>query len=709
MMNDAAEVVIFASLPMSLTYLAVPGLKPGMRVEVDVRGSRRIGVIIDILTSEREDLKPIGAVLDEEPLVPEAVLELLKWCARYYHASLGACLQLAFPPYLREARSVALKLPQRVVRGAHQPLKLGKRQQQVFMSVPQDGIGLSQLKDLVPGCQPALKTLLAQGYLELVEDCDPGCVCLPPPAYTAEQAAAIEHIERLRDAGGYHCLLIRGITGSGKTEIYLEAARQTLEAGRDVIYLVPEIALTPQSIARIRERLPFETALLHSGLSEAQRAHEFIKASSGCARCVIGTRSAIFAPLKNLGLIVVDEEHDPSYKQSEGVTYNARDLAMLRASRAGALCLLGSATPSLETVGRAEKGEIELIRLNQRATGASLPPVSVVDMRDQSGVLSERLKQEISATVERGEQALIFINRRGFSPAIICSGCGEAARCRRCDCNLTYHRAKGLAICHHCGQSLRLPEVCPSCGCLEMAPVGLGTERVMAELAEDLPGLRLLKMDTDEITTPRQLDTALSAIRAGQVDVIVGTQMIAKGHDFELLTLVGVVNAEQMLYLPDFRAGERTFQQIVQVAGRAGRHRHNTRIVLQTRIQGHPLISAIANYDYDAMLVQERAARAAAAMPPFVHLARLVFSGSESGPVGEQARLAAKQAGGVRDVRVLGPAPAPLGMLRNQYRWQVLLSASDRSCLHQAVSRIEKLTLPHGLKRRIDIDPYDMY
>ncbi|OPZ59615.1 MAG: Primosomal protein N' [Deltaproteobacteria bacterium ADurb.Bin510] len=707
MSTATAEVVIFASLPQSLSYQARPGLKPGQRVQVDVRGGLRMGVVVGLGPSEREDLKPIAEVLDAEPLVPAAVLDLLKWCARYYHASLGACLQLAFPPYLRQAKSIALKPPQVVRRTAHAPIRLGSRQQQVYAAVPPEGIALGQLKERVPGAQAVLKSLIERGYLELSE-LAPSYATTPPPNFTAEQAAAVADIETARTAGAYRCLLLEGVTGSGKTEVYLAAARATLAAGRDVIYLVPEIALTPQTVSRIRARLNCEVAVSHSGLTEAQRAVEFMKAASGRARCVLGTRSAIFAPLRDPGLIIVDEEHDPSYKQSEGVSYNARDLAMLRAQRNGAICLLGSATPSLETMGRAESGEIGLIHLRQRVSGAGLPPVEVVDMRAASGVLSEELKKAVAATVARGQQALLFINRRGFSPAIICSGCGEAMRCRRCDCNLTYHRARGLALCHHCGQSLRLPEVCPSCGCLEMAPVGLGTERVLAEIAAELPAARLLKMDTDEITNPRQLEAALSAIRAHQVDVIIGTQMIAKGHDFERLTLVGVVHAEQMLYLPDFRAGERTYQQMVQVAGRAGRHLNGTRILLQTRIPGHPLIEAIRAYDYQAMLGLERATRQQMAMPPYGHLARVVFSAAAAQLASEQAQLAARQAS-IGGIKVLGPAPAPLALLRGQHRWQLLLSSSERASLHQAVSRLEQLALPAGLRRRIDIDPYDMY
>lgn len=653
MMGSIAEVVVFAAIPKVLSYRVPEECSPciGMRVLVPVRQTKRVGVIIALKTDEeQEGLKDILDLIDPEPLVPPEIIELLVWCSRYYHAGIGACLAMAFPPLLR---------------------KDGRRDD--------GGQGLAQ------------------------ED-HPSS---PPLTYSGDQAHAIKTIASALDKGRFKSFVLHGITGSGKTAVYLACAMQALNAGRSVIYMVPEIALTPQTIMRIRERVPFAMAVFHSGLSPKVRTKEFLKASRGKAHFVLGTRSAIFAPVKDLGLIIVDEEHDGSYKQDDGVPYNARDLAILRAKTHEAVVILGSATPSMDTYARIRTHDSVLLSMTSRIGQAQLPVIDTIDMRGRKEILSEELVAAMEATLARGEQCLLFINRRGFSAAMVCPGCAQVLTCTRCSRSLTYHKARSAAICHYCGFTFPVPEICPACGCMDMRPLGLGTERIMAEAALRLPQARILQMDSDEISTPRKLGAALTSIREQRVDVIVGTQMISKGHDFPHLTLVGVMQAEQLLHMPDFRAVERTFQQVVQVAGRAGRTRPDTRVILQTVIPDHPVIGAITRYDYDAMIREEDASRRLAGLPPFAYMARCVLASLQSGLVEDVVRRAARVTA-LPGVRVMGPSPAPLTMLRGHHRWHMLLTAEKRAKLHLALNKLEQMKIPSQVRLKIDVDPYDM-
>ena len=655
MQGRCADVVIFSAIPKVLTYRVPDDMNPliGSRVVIPVRTSRKVGMVIAINEGvDQEGLKPILDVVDAEPLIPREIIELLVWCSRYYHAGIGACLSLAFPPLLRKGGRID---PDR---------------------------GLLELREKeVPLLQKDIR-------------------------YTPDQEQAIGAIGKAMDSRRFKSMVLHGITGSGKTEVYLACAMQALLSGRSVIYMVPEIALTPQTIARIRERIPWETALFHSGMSPKARAIEFIKVSNGLARFVLGTRSAIFAPVRDIGLIIVDEEHDGSYKQSDGVPYNARDLALVRARQHNAVVVLGSATPSMDTFSRAQK-EAGLITMRSRIGDARLPDIAVIDMRGRKEVLSAELLQAMEDTVAQGEQCLLFINRRGFSAAMVCPGCGKILVCRRCARSLTYHKAKASALCHYCGFFYPVPELCPECGCMDMRPLGLGTERIIEEVQRLLPHGRILQMDSDEITTPNKLARALRSIRERTVDVIVGTQMIGKGHDFPHLTLVGVVHAEQLLYLPDFRAVERTFQQVVQVAGRAGRTRPDTRVLIQTLIPDHPVIRAIARYDYRGMIEAEEQTRREAGFPPFAYMARCIFSALKPGAAEGVAQQVAKSLHNT-GVRIMGPAPAPIAMLRGAQRWHILLTASKRPLLHKAIDRLEKIKVPSSVRLKIDVDPYDM-
>jgi primosomal protein N' (replication factor Y) len=649
---NVAEVVVFSGMPKVLSY-GIPKdfcLSRGMRVKVPLRNSVKTGLIIEITSEEKEGLRDVIVSLDPIPLIPEDIIDLLAWTSKYYHASIGATMQLAFPPLVRK------------------------------------GMDMEKI--------PAGKTVLNRD----IED---------PPEHTNEQVNAIKTIGDLIEKKRFHVAVLHGVTGSGKTEVYIEAAIKILSQGGSVIYMVPEIALTPQTIMRINSRIPYESAVFHSGLSPKDRSREFVKVTTGRSRFVIGTRSAIFTPLKDVGLIIVDEEHDQSYKQSDGVTYNARDLAIMRASKADAIVILGSATPSLETYERAGRTGHTLITMTERAGKASLPGISVVDMRGRSEVVSRELVDAIRGTLDKNEQTLLFLNRRGFSSVMICPGCGEVLQCRRCSRGLTYHKARQLAVCHYCGHTQTVPEICPDCGCIEMKHVGLGVERIIEEIQGLIPEARLLQMDSDKIDTPLRLNRALKAISEKEVDIIIGTQMISKGHDFPGLTLVGIIHAEQLLYMPDFRAAERTFQQVVQVAGRAGRTMPDTRVILQTLIPEHQIMGFISGHDYSSMISYEAEIRKSTGFPPFAYMARCIFSSPKENESEEYAIKVSKK---IKEsgVSIMGPSSAPIELLRNSYRWNLILLSGSRSRLHSCLDRLEKMKFPSSLKVKIDVDPYDM-
>jgi len=707
-----ADVVILTNIPKVLSYSIPEGVSPkvGCRVAAPVRKATKIGVVIDIHegTQINQALKDLICVLDERPFITSELIELITWTSRYYHAGIGPSMALAFPPYLREGRTITIDKDPVLFRTNRIHTKTGPHQKAILDSIPDTGIRLSVLKCRIPGMAGKMKGLLNRGLIELKEE--PSSYvssCSPTPGYTPDQQMAVQEINKAIKAGRFHTYLLHGITGSGKTEVYLATALEVLRHGKSVLYMVPEIALTPQTIDMVKSRIPVEVAVFHSGLSPKDRAKEFMKVAQGGVNFILGTRSAIFSPLKELGLIIVDEEHDHSYKQDDGIPYNARDLSILRARNNQAVVILGSATPSMETYQRSRLSHSSLITMPNRIGPAALPTIEIVDMRGVEGPLSERLIMEMNHTVSRGEQVLLFINRRGFSAAMVCPGCGKVLKCKRCDRSLTYHKAKSLGLCHWCGFTMKLPEICPLCGCLDMKPIGMGTEQVIASVEKTCADKRLLRMDSDEITSATKLTTALDAIRAGNVDIIVGTQMIGKGHDFPNLTLVGVIYTEQLLHMPDFRSLERTFQQIVQVAGRAGRRKADTKVIIQTLIPDHPLIHSISRYDYLSMIEMEQEIRKATGFPPFSHMARCVITSAKDKTAREFCAQIASVVK-IQGVEVLGPAPAPISLLRNRNRWHIILRSKNRGSLHKALDIIEQVRCPQEADLKIDVDPYSM-
>jgi primosomal protein N' (replication factor Y) len=707
-----ADVVIFTGIPKALSYTLPEGLRAsvGCRVTAPVRNAKKTGVIVAIREGGSDDtgLKPLHAIMDEHPLITREMIDFIQWCSRYYHAGIGQCMSLAFPPYLRQGKTLLQEDDPAVFPVKSGTVHIGRKQKAILDAIPEEGMPMSRIKALFPGSTASIAGLMRKGCLEMrqkkTEVSSPG---FPPIEYTPDQQKAMGAIAGAIDAGGFHTFVLHGITGSGKTEIYLAMANKVLDRGQSVLYLVPEISLTPQTVEMVKGRVPYEVAVFHSGLSPRERAREFDRVVRSGVRLVLGTRSAVFSPLTRLGLVIVDEEHDGSYKQEEGVPYNARDLSILRAKNNGAVVILGSATPSMETYVRPEGEQATLITMSSRVGPAELPKVKIVDMKDVKGPLSDTLLEEMRKTLAAGEQILLFINRRGFSAAMICPGCGKPLKCTRCDRSLTYHKARGISLCHWCGFTMKLPEICPACGCLDMRPVGFGTEKILQAVKDAFPDRRLMQMDSDEMSSSGRLSSALEDIRTGKVDIIVGTQMIAKGHDFPHLALVGVVHAEQLLHIPDFRAGERTFQQIVQVAGRAGRRRSDTLVVIQTLIPDHALIRAIADYDYGEMISAEQEIRKATGFPPYSFMARCVISTSSEKQSKDVSNLLAS-AVDVPSVELLGPAPAPVSFIRNRHRWHIILRSKNRTALHRAISCLEQTALPAGADIRIDVDPYTM-
>ena len=510
--------------------------------------------------------------------------------------------------------------------------------------------------------------------------------------------------------------LLHGVTGSGKTEVYLRVIARALEAGRTALVLVPEISLTPQLAARFRARFGDLVAILHSGLSDGARLGEWSRLRRGDARIAVGARSAVFAPLLGLGVIVVDEEHDGSFKQDEGVRYHARDVALVRAQRTGAVCVLGSATPSLESAAHAERGTYRKLTLTQRPTARPMPSVEIIDLRkylpDGEAMLSAPLRAAVGETLAAGDQTILFLNRRGFATFVLCRGCGHAFRCPHCSVSLTYHRHTDRLSCHYCGFAQRVPDTCPSCHAAEtIERKGLGTEKVADAVATAFPGARVARLDRD-VATGAKIEAVLARVARREVDVLVGTQMVTKGHDFPGVTLVGVLCADTGLNLPDFRASERTFQLLAQVAGRAGRGDRLGRVMIQTYRPEAPAVVAAAAHDYASFFAAETAARAELGYPPHGRLIAVRIDGADAHEVAgvaqrlaQLAEAAARRPEAAGQVEVRGPVPAPLERLRNRTRWQIWLRSADRHALRRVARSLLIADLATTVRVGLDVDP----
>jgi primosomal protein N' (replication factor Y) len=539
-----------------------------------------------------------------------------------------------------------------------------------------------------------------------------------PPLLTPSQASVLNDLFPRLDSGGFSVVLLHGVTGSGKTEIYLHLIARCLERGRSALMLVPEIALTPAMQSLFFSRFGGQVALLHSGLTEGERDDAWWRVRRGEAKVVLGTRSAVFAPLANLGVVIVDEEHDSSYKQDETPRYNGRDVAVVRAQLAGAVALLGSATPSLESYWNAREGKYHLAKLEERVGGRKLAAVEVVDMRQEfrethtQMPISRRLKAEIEAQLRASMQTMLLLNRRGYSWFLLCRSCGQTQRCVNCSVSLTYHRREHRLVCHYCGYSIPVPSVCPACGSEYLHYVGEGTEKIEQKFAELFPGARVARLDRDVARRRSEFLRVLSDFRQGKIDILVGTQLIAKGHDFPGVTLVGVVSADIGLGLPDFRAAERTFQLVTQVAGRAGRGDVPGRVLVQTFFPNHYAIRLAADQNYDGFFSKEMSFRRMMHYPPVTALANVLAQHEKLERAAQVAKemgeFFTKAEGQFRGIKILGPGPAPLAKVEQRYRIQFLLKSASRTPLHALLKQLADHCERSGIQPRevmIDVDP----
>lgn len=702
----------------------------GSRVRVPVRTRLLTGTVVGVMDScEFDSVRDVVSLLDDKPMIRPAMLELASWIADYYCCSLETAVRGVLPVAVRDGKvSAKTQNAVRLVREVSEE-ELAKLQKRA----PRQADALRVLRDggAMPVTGAAAKAGVSESVFRTLEKngfvvIEAVKVSRNPYAerfvagaelvLNAQQEEAMKAVEAEMAHPGKPILLF-GVTGSGKTEIYLRAIRRAVDAGRTALVLVPEIALTPQTVERFKSRfadMQDAIAVMHSHLSEGERYDEWHKIHSGEARIVIGARSSIFAPVENPGIIIVDEEHESSYKQDEAPRYNARDLAVLRGRREGAAVLLGSATPSLESWHNAQSGKYRLVRLDQRVDDKSMPVVRVIDLRRPvrndpgGGILSRALREAIEGRIEKGEQSILFLNRRGFSTSMLCEMCGHVCECPDCSISLTYHRAAERLVCHICGHNRRAPKVCPKCSDPKIRHAGTGTQKVEEALNKIFPKARIARMDADSMTRKEAYRETLGAFKEGRLDILVGTQMIAKGLHFPNVTLVGIVNADLGLHVPDFRAGERVFQLLTQVAGRAGRGEMEGEVIVQTYTPFSPSIQFARHHDYEGFMDQEMEFRRSFGYPPFGRMAMITLRGTMRERVEFSALTLSRKlrAAATEDIVVGDAVPAPLEKAKSYYRFQVSLRGGSSQRLSRlARATLEALPMPEDVFVAVDVDP----
>ena len=682
----------------------------------------------------RRQLKAVAELIDAEPLIDELLWKLANWVSQYYLTPLGVVLAAMVPSAVGKSVPQTEAVVSLLKERDDWPRSLGGRQKKVLdelLEARKQGIEPLTLEELLGHSgagRESVKSLVRREMVRL----DSRPVRLPelaphgPSVGMAGQAAAADLLELNEDqqaalkelqgslGGGFSVTLLYGVTGSGKTEVYIRAMRQVIERGRQAILLVPEIALATQTLQRLVARLP-RVAVLHSGLSDSQRSFYHQKIRSGEAAAVVGPRSAVFVLAPNLGLIVVDEEHEGSYKQDNPPRYHGRDVAVMRASLAGVPVILGSATPSLESMHNAQQGRYRLLRLPHRVRHLPMPRLQIVPLRKEMTpgrieLLGKTLTLKIASALDRRRQVILLMNRRGYASFVFCPSCDWKLTCEHCSRTLVYHRATDLALCHYCGHAAALPDRCPACKG-KLLLFGYGVQRVEGELARKFPAARIARMDSDTMTSPAQFQTVLQKMTAGEVDILLGTQMVAKGLDFPGVQLVGVASADTSIRILDFRAAERTFQLVVQVAGRAGRGTEAGEVVVQTLYEQEPALVFASRHDYDGFAAYELPLRRELNLPPFSRLVRVIV---RHGNVDRAEEAIAKLARLLRpllpaSVTMEGPKPAPVGKVRNQFRFDLLLR-SPRAGQVQAIlhGHMEKLTAGLGAEAAVDVDPVNL-
>jgi primosomal protein N' (replication factor Y) len=799
-----ARVAIPRSTPDALTYAVPeelePFVVPGVRVRVPLRKKKVTGVVVVVEETtdlEVKAIRPIGEVLDPQPLLPPHLFFLARFVSDYYRCPLGDTLATVLPAGLLRSDGEIARL---TTRGAGTeadglPTKQGalltelqgtgklgvpallarvgvrgrgpldalveaglatvgskRRDRPPEAEVTAVRLADRPVEDLLEACRRAprrrevVEWLSEQGRPALAAEVMAAVKCssstiramdkagllvsfrqaaagrprwvLRPSderfTLTDEQQAVVDDVGEAVLGGGYSPFLLQGVTGSGKTEVYLRCLERVLAEGRSGLVLVPEIGLTPAASGAVERRFGARAAVLHSAMSDGERWREWKRIREGEATVVVGPRSALFAPFADLGLIVVDEEHDAAYKQQEAPRYNARDLALVTAQHLGVPVMLCSATPSVEASALVERELATRMQLTRRVAGGELPEVELVDLRGEAPepgeqgrtLFSRRLRELLSETVERGEQAILLMQRRGWAPILLCRDCGHRVECPECSVSLVVHKRSGDLRCHYCGHHEGFPDRCPKCKGDLLDAVGAGTEKVAHHLRSILPDVSSAILDRDTVRRRSGLQDTLGAFAAGSVQVLIGTQMVAKGHHFPNVTLTGVISADAMLGLPDFRAAERTFQLLTQVAGRAGRGSRPGRVVIQTYYPDHPAVRLASHHDVKTFLEEEMVYRRSFAYPPTMRLAVIRFEADRENASRTAAEEAARAVMPVPDrVRLRGPAPAPLERIRSLWRWQILVSAANRELLRGVLEKIEALTVPSGVRRIVDVDP----
>jgi primosomal protein N' (replication factor Y) (superfamily II helicase) len=731
--ESVLRVAVNAPLSRLFDYLSPDGalLEPGCRVLVPFGRRKVSGIVLEVGADSdlpRSRLKRALEVLDAEPLLGEAELRLIRFTSDYYRHPIGEVVAAALPAALRQAKplyGVVRELVATAAGAAADLDALGRtapRQAALMALLRRRGgsAGFALLDDELPGWTRVRKALLEKGWIGIVERAEDtatgGAGERPPepgPALNADQAAALR---ALQATGGFQVTLLDGVTGSGKTEVYLRLIRDVLAMGKQALVLVPEIGLTPQFLARLEQRLAIAPVVLHSSLGDLERLAAWRAARDGTAPLILGTRSAVFVPLKNPGLIVVDEEHDSSLKQQEGLRYSARDLAVVRAKQLDIPVVLGSATPSLESLQRAIDGSYQRVVLPVRAGNAAEPHLRLVDLRQHPA--EDGLSPPLLAAIDRhrssGGQVLVFLNRRGFAPTLICQQCGTVAECQRCDARMTVHAAANRLICHHCGAMRPLDRQCAECGG-ECRPLGQGTQRLEAALQARFGETEVARIDSDSTRRKGAMAQALARAASGEAAILVGTQMLSKGHHFPNLTLVTVIDADQGLFSTDFRGTERLAQTLVQVAGRAGRERRQGEVLIQTAFPTHPFWAALRSGGYARVAMDALEERRLAGWPPFSRLALLRAAAPKKEDAHRFLEAAANMARPIAgdDVRLLGPVSAQMERKAGRYRAQLLLQSANRPKLLDLLAALRPALEADPASRRvrwsIDVDPIELF
>ncbi len=723
-------------MPLSREFDYLPPVngpvpETGCRVWAPFGRRRQVGLVLAHAAQSSlpaAKIRAAGEVIDETPLLSPAELRLLRFTSSYYHHPIGEVVAAALPALLRQGRSLypSVETVSATDTGEAADIQsLAKRAPrqaellQVLIDAGGDGCEADRLTEELPGWRRAAQGLFDKGYAARFDtraaDFDERCAVetSPAPQLNDDQQAAMG---ALRSSDRFAAYVLDGVTGSGKTEVYLARMRDVIERGMQVLVLVPEIGLTPQLVNRLRRRLGIEPAVLHSGLPDIRRLAAWRAARSGAARLVVGTRSAVFTPLKRPGLIVVDEEHDPSFKQQEGLRYSARDLAIARAKQLDVPVILGSATPTLEMLQHCREGRYQHLTLPARAGGALPPSMHIIDLARSPATdgLSEPLVEAIRRHLDAGGQALIFLNRRGFAPTLICGSCGHVAGCHRCDSRLTVHARRNELRCHHCGASRPLEPACGECGAA-VTPLGEGTERLEEALRDRFPDGVITRVDSDSTQQRGSIEEILGQAKHGNANILVGTQMLSKGHHFPNLSLVGIVNADQGLFGTDFRSGERLAQAILQVAGRAGREARAGEVLVQTAFAGHPFWQLLIEGGYQRVAEEALTEREQTGWPPFTRLALLRAAAHRHGDALAFLDEARRRVDGMRaaGLRVLGPVDAPMARRAGRFRAQLLLQSTSRQALHSVLDKLRPGLEEHKAGRKvrwsIDVDPIELF